>query len=395
MGFLKLPQWIQRAVEFLHLKSKQKEKRGQPEPACTSTQKIEKPIPEVPPPPPKYNAADFLFSKLVKQDVVKPPGSIPEGMPFNIEDCEDCSIHLFDRTAQVTIDACHRCFIFIAPCEGSVFIRDCRDCTVVVASQQFRLRDGHSLRISLYCATQPVIETSFGIRFSCFRYSYPRLRDQFRQAKLPLLRNEWSNVYDFNDSTGKNWSLEAPLEAEDYPRLPVDVQETVQVDVTHAGIVPLALGRPSRRSDEENRTMISFAPEDVTLHILWKLQDQVSITRIKERTYSAGDVNLLFGHVGDDRIKTVAGQKGNVCGPLGHEVLLQKKKARDGHGRMGLADARKLVSLDQCFVIEFECKALESVWALIGESMQDTSCVYISRDRETTVKDKEVFFGGQ
>ncbi|TPX71234.1 hypothetical protein SpCBS45565_g01213 [Spizellomyces sp. 'palustris'] len=289
MGSFTLPRWIQRALEFLHLKPKQKEKTTKAASKPAPGQKVETPIPERP--TPKYNAADFVFSKLVKQDVFKLPGSIPEGMPFNIEDCE-----------------------------------------VMKKLESFENK---------------VIERVCFIRI-----------DQFRQAKLPLLMNEWSNVYDFNDSTAKNWSLEAPLDAKDYPRLPADVQETVQVNVNHGSIVPLALGRLSGLSGE-NRTMISFAPEDVTLQILWKLQDHVSIIRIKEQRYSARDVDLLFGHVGDDRVKTVAGQK------------------------------------ESCLVIEMECKAVDKIWALIGESMQDTSCVYISRDRETAVKEIELFFGGQ
>jgi protein XRP2 len=59
------------------------------------------------------------------------------------------------------------CRIFIGPVDGSVFIRDSKDCTCSIAARQLRTRDCKDLHISLYCATQPSIETSTNIVFRC------------------------------------------------------------------------------------------------------------------------------------------------------------------------------------------------------------------------------------
>ncbi|KAH6590976.1 hypothetical protein BASA50_008976 [Batrachochytrium salamandrivorans] len=155
----------------------------------------------------KYNIADFTFSKIVASQRVKLPGSIPNGMPFTIEDCKDAQLFVMDITAQTTVDSCINTFIFIGPCEGSVFIRDCTNCTIVCAAHQLRLRGCQNIKLVLYVATQPVIETSSEIQFSCFRYAYSQLKDQFRSAKLDVLSNFWCDVFDFNDITSKNYTI--------------------------------------------------------------------------------------------------------------------------------------------------------------------------------------------
>ncbi|KAI8926534.1 tubulin binding cofactor C-domain-containing protein, partial [Entophlyctis helioformis] len=164
--------------------------------------------PSQPPPAKKrYDPAEFTFSRVVGGERVKMPGSIPPGMPFAIEDCKDASLFVLDASAQTTVDACENSVLVIGPCEGPVFIRDCSNCTVVCAAHQLRLRGCKDMRISLYVATQPIIETSTNVSFACYEYTYPALQDQFKAAKLDPSKNVWWQVYDFNDSTGANWHL--------------------------------------------------------------------------------------------------------------------------------------------------------------------------------------------
>jgi hypothetical protein len=53
------------------------------------------------------------------QVCIKEPGQI-DGQMFIIEDCEDCDIYVCDFTAQVQIDFCKNCRIFVGPSESSV-----------------------------------------------------------------------------------------------------------------------------------------------------------------------------------------------------------------------------------------------------------------------------------
>jgi hypothetical protein len=56
----------------------------------------------------------------------------------------------------------------------SVYLRDCHDCQCVVACQQFRMKNCRKCSISLFTATQPVIEASSKIKFACFQCHYPQ-----------------------------------------------------------------------------------------------------------------------------------------------------------------------------------------------------------------------------
>lgn len=192
-----------------------------------------------------YDPADFMFSKIVNGTSVKLPKSIPNGMPINIEDCESSSIFIYDVTAQVMVDSCKSCFIFIGPSEGSIFIRDCKDCIIVCASQQFRMRDCENIKLSMYVSSQPIIETSTLIDIGSFWYNYPELKNQFAKANLPIIKNEWWNIYDFNDKTGKNWKVMNHREkfTDSYSSPSSEVLEICKVDLSmETCIIPWILG---------------------------------------------------------------------------------------------------------------------------------------------------------
>ncbi|KAJ8331304.1 Protein Xrp2 [Batrachochytrium dendrobatidis] len=159
----------------------------------------------------------FTFSRVQGTQCTKLPNTIPKNVPFTIEDCKNAALFVMDISAQVTIDCCENTFILIAPCEGSVFIRDCHHCVIVAAAQQIRLKGCTDIKLSLYTHTQPVIETSSKIQIGCFRYAYPELNEQFRVAKFDVLNNVWHEVFDFNDTTGKNYQiLKSPDEMDDW-----------------------------------------------------------------------------------------------------------------------------------------------------------------------------------
>lgn len=63
---------------------------------------------------------------------------------YNIENCKGCQYFIFDITANVYIDDCSDLFIYIAPCESTIFIRNCRNMTIVAATKQFRTFECHN-----------------------------------------------------------------------------------------------------------------------------------------------------------------------------------------------------------------------------------------------------------
>ncbi|KAL2917069.1 Protein Xrp2 [Polyrhizophydium stewartii] len=134
----------------------------------------------------RFDPAEFTFSRVLGGE-------------------RDARLFVMDVSAQTTVDACTRSFIYIAPCSGSVFLRDCGDCTVVVAAHQLRLRGCKNIRLSLYTATQPVIESSSDITVSCFQYAYNGLKAQFASAALDPSNNPWSPMYDFTATGTQNW----------------------------------------------------------------------------------------------------------------------------------------------------------------------------------------------
>lgn len=97
------------------------------------------------------------------ENLTKRPGSIL-GQPFTIANCSNCTITIPDYCDQVQIDDVTNCRIFIGASSGSIFVRDCKDCTLTIASKQFRSRDCYNCTVYLYCATVPIIETSIGMR---------------------------------------------------------------------------------------------------------------------------------------------------------------------------------------------------------------------------------------
>lgn len=168
------------------------------------------------------------------------------------EDIQNCDFFLLDHSAAITIDYCEDCRVhldsthmhsllpqffvlhltrlgalecvraqfFVGPCESSVFLRDTKRCSFIVACQQLRLRDCHSLDMLLYVsASQPIIEASTAIRIGCFNFHYFSLAQQFTAAGLNVWDSQWSNVHDFHQGQiaagekgkeGDHWSYLPP-----------------------------------------------------------------------------------------------------------------------------------------------------------------------------------------
>jgi hypothetical protein len=80
---------------------------------------------------------------------------------------------------------------------------------MAVVCRQLRTRDCVDIDVALFCRTRPVIEASVDMRFACYDLNYEALAPQMKAAKLDVLHNFWSHVYDFTPKAG-NWSLLGP-----------------------------------------------------------------------------------------------------------------------------------------------------------------------------------------
>lgn len=120
------------------------------------------------------------------------------GQQFIVDNLKSCKLRVFDHCQQVTIDDCEDCDIVLGPCEDSVFVRDCSNCTVHVVAQQLRVRGCVDCTFFLWVPTDPVIESSHGLRIGQWHVAYPGLTAHMAHAKLnPEDVNKWSQVYDF------------------------------------------------------------------------------------------------------------------------------------------------------------------------------------------------------
>ncbi|ESO97525.1 hypothetical protein LOTGIDRAFT_103457 [Lottia gigantea] len=201
----------------------------------------------------KSNAEDYLIDGVKNETVGRLPGVL-NGQQIIIQNCENCNIYIYDYTATVTVDDCINCNIFLAPVKTSVFIRDCKNCNVAVICQQLRTRDCSKLNIYLCCATQPIIESSTGVKVGCFQYYYPELEGQFKSAGLSIYNNNWSNIHDFTPVPGENnyTLISQDCKIEDLIPLPTtEPFSTIQVSLEKdKSVVPYTLGSRHKNSDE-------------------------------------------------------------------------------------------------------------------------------------------------
>ncbi|KNC54471.1 uncharacterized protein AMSG_10468 [Thecamonas trahens ATCC 50062] len=145
----------------------------------------------------KLNKADFMFKKRTNEVLVKAPGAVA-GQQFMVADLSGCTVYVLDHSAVVTADACSDCTLVFGPVEGSFFLRDCTNCTVIVAAGQLRTRDCRDCDIFLFAASDPIIEASTAMVFHHYNAAYPGLSAHFAAAGLDPAVNRWTAMYDFS-----------------------------------------------------------------------------------------------------------------------------------------------------------------------------------------------------
>ncbi|XP_062854047.1 protein XRP2 [Trichomycterus rosablanca] len=258
----------------------------------------------------KVDPKDFMLTGVKDATVGRLPGTL-NGQQFVIQECENCDIYVLDHSATVTVDDCVNCRIVLGPVKGSVFFRDCKDIKCVLACQQFRTRDCKKMDVFLCCATQPIIESSTGMKFSCFQYYYPDLAFHFKDAGLSIFNNNWSNIHDFTPVSGEtNWSL-LPEDAvvSDYVSFPDSESEFKSIRISadrSRSIVPLTKG--GRRTESEESCLFVFFAGDYATANARKLIDETTtkgfvLIQTKEVSMRPEDVTRVFKNNAEELVE--------------------------------------------------------------------------------------------
>lgn len=161
----------------------------------------------------KYDPDDYRFKDERESFRVKKVDSIKE-QQYDIDNCHNCEYYIFDITANLYIDDCSHCTIFVAPCESSIFVRNCKHMNIVAVTGQFRTYECHDCSFSLYCKSQPVIESSSNLRFTSFHAPvYPQLPQQLAKKRFHPWNNHWSEIHNFTKKPGEtHFTLHRELE---------------------------------------------------------------------------------------------------------------------------------------------------------------------------------------
>eukprot|EP00049_Salpingoeca_infusionum_P026196 m.24400 g.24400 ORF g.24400 m.24400 type:complete len:345 (-) comp8591_c0_seq2:1815-2849(-) len=265
---------------------------------------------------PPIDPETLRFHHLTGQVVGKEPGSI-NSEQFNIDNCKECTIALFDAMASVMIDDCSNCTVFIGPTQSSIFVRNCTNMRIVAACQQFRTRDCTDIDVCLCCHTLPIIEATSQVTFRCFRGSYFMLAGQMTKSKTSIYNNNWCRTYDFTKSKVQpNFSVstEAPTWLPELFSKVSEVVPSVTVSLKpEDSIVPIT-SQPGKSCTDESVVLVVFPPAERSAKKVWKRIAEVGCTLVQTKgcKVDAEDAQRIFGEVIDQEKVAGALPKGDV-----------------------------------------------------------------------------------
>ena len=94
----------------------------------------------------EIDLSQYVIEREEGGEVIRRPGSV-SGQQFQIKNCTNCRIYLFDWSNTVTIDDCTNVKVFLGAVKTSVFMRDCNNCVLVAASGQLRYEENFSFLV--------------------------------------------------------------------------------------------------------------------------------------------------------------------------------------------------------------------------------------------------------
>jgi len=269
----------------------------------------------------KKDPALFNIEKKNGVSVCRAANEI-NGEQMNIAECVNCDIFLCDFVGALFVDDCQDCRLFVGPVSSSIFLRNCSKMKVIVACQQFRTRDCKDCDFGLFCATEPIIETSVGMRFACFEFFYFSLKEQFDKAKLSVWNNLWWQIHDFNKKPGEtHWSL---LPQADVAKL-LDVSKCTAIERNEfqgGRVVPVTLG--SRPRPAATSALVVFLPDGSAARVVESFLEYAAsrndwaLCQTRSLVLNAERCKALLSSFGDATVKSAVGKSVSaieVCGP--------------------------------------------------------------------------------
>ena len=104
------------------------------------------------------------------------------------------------------IDNCEDCWIFIGPCQSTVFVRNCRNVKIRAICQQLRLEDSCDVVVEAIVGVQPVLENSYNVKFHSLSCSLPlQMLTNADKAGINCLENQVYESYDFTPRKTPNF----------------------------------------------------------------------------------------------------------------------------------------------------------------------------------------------
>lgn len=162
-------------------------------------------VQEQPPQRQQIDRSNFIQRNKADEVIVRGPGMI-NGNQFVAAQMERCNVTVHDFCDSITVDKATDCVFELAAVRGSVFIRDCTNSTFKVVCGQFRCRGCQGCTFLLHVKTEPVIESSRGIKIGSARVGYPELLTHMERALLFPTLNHWDRIHDFTPGPD-NFSL--------------------------------------------------------------------------------------------------------------------------------------------------------------------------------------------
>ncbi|CAD7954729.1 unnamed protein product [Amoebophrya sp. A25] len=220
------------------------------------------------------NKKDYMLMDRKNEVIVKEGLQLQQ---FVVDGCENCDIFVLDPMATVSIDYSKNCRIFMGPIESSIFVRNCENCSFVMCVQQFRSRECKDCKMALFSQTDPIIEYSNNMEFSCFPLCYFALKQQLDICKINAYANKWYKIFDFNkrEDGVLNYSLAKAYNTKETLKELIDFEKCTSTELRdevfqhmESGglfpVIPITVGplRPSCDPAAENRVFVLFLEEE-------------------------------------------------------------------------------------------------------------------------------------
>lgn len=129
---------------------------------------------------------------------------------ITVANLTSCVLRIEGHPGALHVKNLTNCLILSGPIARSFFGDNCKNCQFVIACQQLRLHTSTNCDIYLHVTSRGIIEDSKEIFVAPYNFEYPTILDDFTASGLPLDRNNWNDLADFNwlstEQHSPNWN---------------------------------------------------------------------------------------------------------------------------------------------------------------------------------------------